>query len=409
MKAKLLLMLKVKEDRKLALAAQALASADIAQVKAINIELEALNGDIAEVKAMLAEIKEDAPAPTVIPTAPVQLSAGPVGPVTMLAAYGLGSPAPEVLDAAKRFEAAEARGKALLEKHSVTVGSSDILLPAHQATDIRPTFNLVSGLIDRVDRKILIGGESFKQPYMVGYGTGDYTEEEDEFATAEPTFAYADINKAKVTAWAEDSEEVLRLPAAAYDAEVQKGIRLAGRRKITREILIGDGATNHLVGIFDTAAEAIDIATDLELSTIDVDTLTAIVFSFGGDEEVEDAAVLILNKLDLKAFAQLRTDGGDKAHTIVSNGNAGTIDGIPFLINSVCHALTHEDTDPGDYCMAYGPPTNYLLAIFSDTDIQRSTDYKFKEAVICHRGSTFVGGNVVSQNGFLRVKMANGA
>ena len=56
--------------------------------------------------------------------------------------------------------------------------------------------------------------------------------------------------------------------------------------------------------------------------------------------------------------------------------------------------------------MAYGPLSNYELATFSDTDIKRSTDVKFKEGMIAHRGVVFVGGNVAAHNGFLRIKKA---
>ena len=44
------------------------------------------------------------------------------------------------------------------------------------------------------------------------------------------------------------------------------------------------------------------------------------------------------------------------------------------------------------------------ISIFSDMDVQRSTDYLFKKGMIAHRGSIFIGGNVISKNGFLRVK-----
>lgn len=316
-------------------------------------------------------------------------------------------PVPEKKDErALAKEAAEKRGKDLKEGRAVTVGSGTVVTPAHTASDIRPAFQEVSSLIDRVRHKNLLGGESFKQPYIAGYGTGGYTTEGSEYETAEPTFAYAQMNKAKVTAYAEDSEELVKLPAADYDSEVMKGIRIASRKKITREILVGTGATNRLVGIFSSAATAISAATDLPISEIDETTLDDIIYSYGGDEEVEDAAVLILNKKDLAAFAKLRTADGKKIHDIKSNGNTGTIDGTPFLINSACEAISDEDTDPGDYCMAYGPLSNYMLTIFSDMDVQRSTDYKFKEGMIAHRGSIFVGGNVVSKNGFLRVKKA---
>ncbi|HFK2719154.1 TPA: phage major capsid protein, partial [Escherichia coli] len=151
---------------------------------------------------------------------------------------------------------------------------------------------------------------------------------------------------------------------------------------------------------------AIDAATDLEISEIDNTTLDEIIFSYGGDEDVEDAAVLILNKKDLKAFAKLRSSDGKKVHTIVSNGNKGTIDGIPFLINSACKAISDAATADGGYVMAYGPLSNYQFTIFSEMDVQRSTDFKFKQGMIAHKGVVFAGGNVVSKNGFLRVKKA---
>ena len=298
----------------------------------------------------------------------------------------------------------EKRGKALKENRSVTIASAGVLLTKHQATDIRPTFEEVSSLIDRVSTKTLPGGESYEQPYLAGYGTGDYTAEGADYTDAEPTFAKATILKTKITTYAEDSEELVKLPAANYDDEVIKGITIASRKKVTREILVGTGAANHMAGIFSVAATAIDIATDLEITVIDEDTLSEIVYSFGGDEEVEDAGVLILNKLDLKAFVQLRNLQGVKIHTVTGNGNVGTIDGIPYLINSACKAVTKAATVAGDYCMAYGPLSNYLVTIFSDMDVQRSTDYKFKQGMIAHKGVIFAGGNVVSKNGFLRVK-----
>ncbi|PGE43113.1 phage major capsid protein [Bacillus toyonensis] len=304
------------------------------------------------------------------------------------------------------LETSEKRGQALMENRAVTVGSGNVVLPKHSATDIRPTFNEVSTLIDRVSTKTLKGGESYQQPYLESYGEGDYKTEGTDYANVETKFGYADITKTKVTAYSEDTEELQKLPAADYDGEVMKGITVATRKKLTREILIGTGETNRLVGIFSTAAKAIDPATDLEISKIDDATLDDIIYSYGGDEDVEDAAVLILNKKDLKSFAKLRTSDGKKVYNVVSQGNSGTIDGVPFIINSACKAVSDAATTTGQYNMAYGPLSNYQLTIFSDMDVQRSTDFLFKQGMIAHRGSVFAGGNVISKNGFLRVKKA---
>lgn len=305
---------------------------------------------------------------------------------------------------------AEKRGKDLIEKRAVTVAASNIVVPKHTSNTINPTFNDVSALIDRVHTVTIVGGEAYSQPYIKGYGTGDYTEEGAGYADAEPVFGYAEIGKTKVTAYAEDTEEIRKLPAADYDAVVQGGISKAMRKKITREIMVGDGASNHFTGIFhnpsDTAKQVIDPATDLEIAEIGVDTLDDIIFTYGGDEDVEDAAVLILSKKDLRAFAKLRGTDKKKLHDIKTNGNMGTIDGIPFIINSACKAVSDAATAAGAYCMAYGSLSNYQKVIFSDVDIQFSTDYKFKQGNIAHRGSVFMGGNVVAHNGFLRVKKA---
>lgn len=305
---------------------------------------------------------------------------------------------------------AEKRGKNLIEKRAVTVAASNIVVPKHTSNTINPTFNEVSALIDRVHTVTIVGGEAYSQPYIKGYGTGDYTEEGADYADAEPVFGYAEIGKTKVTAYAEDTEEIRKLPAANYDAVVQGGISKAMRKKITREIMVGDGASNHFTGIFhnpsDAAKQVIDPATDLEVAEIGVDTLDDIIFTYGGDEDVEDAAVLILSKKDLRAFAKLRGTDKKKLHDIKTNGNMGTIDGIPFIINSACKAVSDAGTAAGAYCMAYGSLSNYQKVIFSDVDIQFSTDYKFKQGNIAHRGSVFMGGNVVAHNGFLRVKKA---
>lgn len=298
----------------------------------------------------------------------------------------------------------EKRGKALLEKRSVTIATTGVILPSYQASDLKPTFNEVSSLVDLVSIKPFSGGESFRQPYVAGYGEGGYTTEGGAPTDAEPTFGYAEVTKTKITAYAEDSEELTKLPAAGYDAEVVKGISIAIRKKLTKEILIGDGEAGHFVGIFDNGATAIDAATDIDFAAIDEETLDEIIYSFGGNEDVEDLSVLVLNKLDLKAFAMLRDANGRKIHDVKPRGNTGTIDGVPYILNSNCKAISASTTTTGMYSMVYGPLSNYTMAVFSGLEVSRSTDYKFKEGMIAHRGVIFAGGNVTARNGFLRVK-----
>ena len=312
--------------------------------------------------------------------------------------------------------AATKRGKTLLAGNKVsrvfavknTLSSSSAVLTQHTATDVKETFNEVSSLVDRVKVIPLPGGESYKRGFVKSYGEGDYTEENANYATAEPTFGYASMSKAKITAYCEEPEEIKKLAPAAYDSIIEGSTEIAIRKKLSKQILVGMGGDNSLTGIFynptNSSDDIIDRNTDIELSEIDENTLDTIIYSFGGEEDVEDVAVLILNKADLKAFATCRLSDGKKAYTVVNHGNTGTIDGVPYIINSACKSVSNSATDDGAYCMAYGPLSNYEMPVFSDIDIQHSNEYKFKQGQIAHRGDVFVGGNVAAYNGFLRVK-----
>lgn len=288
------------------------------------------------------------------------------------------------------------------------ITSNSVPMTQHTATDVKESFNEVSSLVDRVKVITLPGGESYKRGFVKSYGEGDYTAEGLDYKNAEPTFGYAEMVKSKITAYCEEPEEIAKLAPAAYDGVIESSVEVAIRKKLSRQILVGEGGTGKLFGIFynpaDSSDDIIDRNTDLEISAIDDTTLDTIIYSYGGDEDVEDTAVLILNKLDLKAFATLRTEDGKKVYTVVNHGNTGTIDGVPYIINSACKPISKADTEAGEYSMAYGPLSNYELPVFSDIDIQRSTEYKFKQGQIAHRGDVFVGGNVASYNGFLRVK-----
>ena len=53
--------------------------------------------------------------------------------------------------------------------------------------------------------------------------------------------------------------------------------------------------------------------------------------------------------------------------------------------------------------MAYGSLKNYKVTLFSDVEIQKSTDYKFKQGITSYRASVMAGGNTVKLDGFVRV------
>ncbi|MCA0754912.1 phage major capsid protein [Paenibacillus sp. N4] len=294
------------------------------------------------------------------------------------------------------------RGQLLRANNAVKLTSTGILVPTHHSDSLSPTFNQVSSLLDLVQVTPRIGGESYEKSYIVGYGEGGEVADDADYTEDDVDFGKVSINKSKITSYSEVDQGVVELPDIDYDGEVMRGVRIAIRKRISRQILLGTGATNRLMGIFGTPT-AINAATDLAPTVIDENLLDEIIYSYGGDEDVEGGATLILNKLDLKAFAQLRDANGNRIHTIRSSGNVGTIDGVRFIVNSACKRLSAAGVT-GDFAMAYGNLQNYLLTIFSEIDVRRSEDYKFKSGQVAHRASVYAGGNVISHNGFLRVK-----
>jgi HK97 family phage major capsid protein len=300
-------------------------------------------------------------------------------------------------------EKLEQRGASLRENRVIQVSSEEILLPEHTAYGLAPVpFAQVSTLVDRVNVINLNGGETYKKSFVKSNGIAGTTLEGQPYSETEPAFGYLTISKVKITAYTEITEELEKLPSIPYQAEVLRNINISLKKKISEQILRGAGTTNTFTGIFSDAAVALADKAALEIEAITDQTLDDIVFAYGGDEEIEGGAVLILNKNDLRAFAGLKTQEGRKVHTIDYVNK--TIDGIPYIINSHCKAVSDSNTAAGEYVIAYGALKNYEVPVFSSVEIGKSTDYKFKDGIISYKASVFTGGNVVGYNGFLRIK-----
>ena len=297
----------------------------------------------------------------------------------------------------------EERAKALKEGRAVTVASDNILLPKHQSNELATVpFRQVSTFYDLTKVRNLQGGESYEAPFTKSYGTGGLTEEGTAYTETEPEFGTAKINKVKVTAYAEFSEELERLPNANYEAEIRKGVGVALKKKMAQQQIGGTGESNTFMGITSSHADntAVLAGDDMELSKIDQDTLNKIIFAYGGDEEVEQKGVLILNKADLLEFSLVKNDIGDHAYKIDLADQ--TINTVPYVINSNLTPL--DKATKGQYSMIYGIPQYYETAIFSPVEIKKSYDYKFKDGMVAYRASVFAGGNTTAYRGFMRVK-----
>lgn len=293
----------------------------------------------------------------------------------------------------------EQRGKDLREKRAILVSTGKALLPTHEGTVLNDTFTPVSTLVDLAATESLNGGESYKEAFVKEYKEGGITAEGADYASAEPVFEYAPMNKIKITAYAEISEEIKKLPNIDYAGKVQEACLIALKKKLSSQMLNGTG-TDEMIGLFGGDPIAINAAKDVEITAIDNNTLNEAIFNYGGDEEVETEAALILNKKTLKALAEVRNTDGTAAYEIDVKNK--TINTIPYIINSNVKDFAGATT--GNFIMAYGDPRAYKVVTFSGVEIMESTDFKFKQGMICFKASVFVAGNVIKQDGLLRLK-----
>ena len=437
-KERILKLKKIREERKQQLANIILTTKDSEEMRKALIESNSVNAEIAEYDAELSEIETEearnanpgieSGVASMDPPAGTEMESrgkNPVGGLNPIATYGQNSEGLDQRDNSETLRVKfEQRGQDLKDKkkvsfdarnelpitRSVLVSSGALVVPNQYSNTLNETFNQVSSVVDLVNAVPMTGGETytkgFKKPVI---DLPDYTSEAAAYKNVDFVWDKVTIAKTYITDYTEISKQAIKLPNIDYQSQIGTGLRNSLRRKMAREIMIGDGAAGHFTGIFNAPENVIPKASDLEISKIDADTLDLIVFNYGGDEDVEGTAHLILSKKDLSAFAAIRATDGKKLYKITVNGNTGTIssDGsfsVNYVINSACPVLTNSATAADTYCMAYGNLKNYEMPVFSDIDVEMSTDYKFGEGMVAYAGDIYSGGNVAAYKGMLRIK-----
>lgn len=306
------------------------------------------------------------------------------------------------------------RGEDLIQGRTVVLDTT-VLIPKKQSSELTPfPFNQVSSIIDAVRYVDVINGETYESPYIVSNGEGDYTNQpstsgtDGKYHTTTPTWDKATISKTKITAYGEITKELERTPVANYAGAVEQNITISLRKKLAKEIVVGDGSTGHFVGIFSSILNEKNTVRDYKLGAINENTLDEIVLNYGGDEDVESVMSLLLNKLTLLEFSRVR--GNDKRKVYNINYEAGTIDGIKYFTSSAVKSFAAatagvEGTDNGrgGAFLAYGDFNKYEVAVFSNIETAKSTDFKFDQGITCYRGDVYMGGNVVGYAAFMRV------
>lgn len=296
---------------------------------------------------------------------------------------------------------------------SLTLSGGNIAQPT-RVSGIYAGQNIVAGIVDMVRVVDANGMGEDSVAYEVSGGQKASVKKDDGTAPAatDPTLKIAKITPALVTTLSYVSRNIQRTTPLNYQSRVSEGALNALRKKTGALIVTGDPAATipEITGILKAAA--IETGSDVQLEKIDAGTLRKIALSYGGANNVEGGGVLLLNKEDLIAFGDIRGTNEKRAvYEIEFSENStttGTIkDGglaVRFCIVEELPALSVAGTVAGRYCMAYGKPLAYQLDLFGPYSVEVSRDYKFAEGLLAVMGEVMIGGNVVTENGFIRVK-----
>lgn len=318
-------------------------------------------------------------------------------------------------EAAERAEAfanehrMEIRTDAVLR--ALTLESAGQIAQPTRVSGINPMQNRVSGIIDMVRVVDSEGMVEDAVAYQVDGLTGNERKDDGkEIAESEAKFAIARIKPTLISTIAYVSRNIQRTTPLNYQDRVSDAALESLRKLVSRRIVTGDPAATlaQITGILNAAA--IEADSDISIGAIDAQTLRKIALAYGGDDNVEGGGVLLLNKNDLIAFGDIRGTNEKKAvYEIEFSENSTTvgkiIDGglaVTFCINNALPSLA--DAKAGEYTMTYGKPLTYQLNLFGPYTVEVSLEHKFSQGLATVLGECMVGGNVTSQNGFLRVK-----
>lgn len=306
---------------------------------------------------------------------------------------------------------------------SVTLATGTLAQPTGAGTNIRdPLGNGVGAIIDQVYVQDLTGMASYLEPYVISEFDASGADVATAAGTAraassDPTFGVSKISPYELTTTSYVDRNISRLTPANYYAKVFAMAMRAMRRDTVKMIFNGDGqGTPDMYGIKNAKNMAgSTIFSTLNVTAVDADLLTNLMFAYGGDEELGGNCRLYLNKADLLALGKLRgTNEKRRLFDIVpdaGNPNTGTIrEGgtiVPYSIASNLTALSGSSAGSSAIqTMVYGDPMNYELGLFGDYTVRVDESVKAVERMLTILGDAMVGGNLIVDKGFVVATVA---
>ena len=289
--------------------------------------------------------------------------------------------------AAEKFAETRKTSASAEETRSVLVSSGTIATPTEVDGINENGFAGVSSIIDLVK---VVNCEGMGKNRVAYTKTDAAAAAQTEGAAAGGTgvtFGFVDISAESIAILDAISKQTKKQSPLQYEAKVKEKAMLALRKEAAR--------------IVTEKALASTLTTALTVSALNESAIRDIVLNYGGDEGVEGAAYLFLNKADLVTLGKVRGTTEKKAVFEIipdeANPNTGIIkDGgtiVKYCLNKNLAAGT----------LLYGQPKNIELDLFSNYEIAVSEDFYFDKLMDAIRGDVELGADVVAMGGMVKV------
>lgn len=263
----------------------------------------------------------------------------------------------------------------------------------------------VSGFIDLIKVTDCTGMASYKVAYVTDEATAGKITEGQAPSESTPGFDSVELKPESVGLVTYISEGIRDQSPLLYEEKVREIVRQALRQELSKKAI-----TKAIASPLNQVMTVIG-ATGAELFTPHL--LSDIILAYGGDEKVDGAAVLVLNKADLKAFAAVRgkneylpvysivPDSANPSMGVIKDNNGLS---CRYCLNQHVTALSQAVLNAeGVKGMFYGNPQCEEMALWGGVKVAVNEGYKFAEGLLTIKGATTADADVTVKDGFVMV------
>lgn len=295
--------------------------------------------------------------------------------------------------------------RSMIKRAAVATTSQGVIGPTGVSGINDPAGNAVSDFIDLIKVTDATGMAAYKVAFLTADPTAAARQEGKAPTESEPTFDSVTLSPNLKGIIAYISREIRKQSPLQYEAKVNESVTRALRR-ILSEMTISKVMASTL-----NTALNVTGATGAALFTPNL--LSDIILAYGGDEGVDGAAVLVLPKADLKAFAAVRgkneylpvysivPDAANPSMGVIKDNNGLS---CRYCLNKNVPALsTATLSTTATKGMFYGNPQCAELALWGGVDVNVNEGYKFGEGLLTVLGEVTADAAVTTPNGFVVV------